>query len=245
MINTITGIEFASKKIAEVIISKELGDELHSKIQTKLDIYNVKRLKQGEFKSLTFKSKKINYKSFSMSDFKATTICPYNKVIYKKTRVYYPNELPFKFQAKITNEDIQNAINSEEFITFIKKNPVKINQITIMNIDTPQVTIKKDKIYFEVPINSILGDFKFKFHSSVAIQDNHLILKNISLNSKNKIIKNNTLSQITNEINPFKYQLNSFSGKYCKIYITNAKISDNIINTEGVFIINKNYNGEK
>ena len=54
-----------------------------------------------------------------------------------------------------------------------------------------------------------------------------------------------TSEQILEKVNPFQYDLGSLNGKYCKIFVTKAQISDNIIKAEGVFIINKNYDGDK
>ncbi len=231
LFNKLTGLNFASKKIAETIIEKELKDELNSKFKAQAEIFSIKRLKQGEFKSLTLQSSRI--RALFMSDFYAQTICPYNKIIYKKNRIYYPVDLPFKFKSKITNDDIKSVINSYEFQRELEKN-------SLFEIKTPSTIIKDNKIYFEIPIKTILGEFKIKFSALAEIENNKLVLKNININSKSNIINDNILSKLTDKINPIVYGINSINTKYCKIYLTNVKIIDNEIHAEGVFIINKN-----
>ena len=54
--NKISGLNFASKQIAQAIIQKEINDELDSKIVAELEIFSIKQLKKGEFKSLSLKS---------------------------------------------------------------------------------------------------------------------------------------------------------------------------------------------
>jgi len=238
MFNKITGISFTSKKIAEAIIEKEINEELESKIKADLEIFNVRRLKRGEFKSLTLQSKNIRYKAFSMSDFYAQTICPYNHIIYRKSRIYYPDDLPFKYKGSITNQDIQNTLNSKEFQNELKRLPANF-------VKTPNVTLKNNKIYFNIPIDTILGEIKINLHADIEVENNKIVLKNISSSSLKGLLNNNLIGQIIEKINPVNYEINALNTKYCKIFITKVKISDNIINTEGVFTIKKNYDGEK
>lgn len=236
-LNKVTGLNFASKQIAEIIIEKELKEELNSKINAKLEIFTIKRLKKGEFKSLILKSSKIQYKALFLSDFYAQTICPFNKIFYKKSRIYYPYDLSFKYKATITNEDIQNVINSPEF----QKELEKINVTKAIEIESPLVEIKNNKLFFTFPIKTFLGLIKFSFSSDIEVKNNKIMLKNISFNQKSNIINYDILSHVINNINPITYETESINSKYCKIYITNAKVTENAIKTEGIFIINKNY----
>ena len=68
-----------------------------------------------------------------------------------------------------------------------------------------------------------------------------IVLKDTTFSSNSNIINIDILGGIINQVNPVAFQINSINSKYCKIYITSAKIQGNIIKTEGIFIINKNY----
>ena len=60
VLNKLTGLNFASKKIAEIAIQKVLNDEFYkSNINADLDIFNISRLRNGEFAGLTLKSKNL------------------------------------------------------------------------------------------------------------------------------------------------------------------------------------------
>ncbi len=194
-------------------------------------------MNKGEFKSLKLNSKRIQYKAFSISDFEAKTKCGYNKIIYKNKRVYYPHELYFDYKAAITNEDIKHILNSQEFQNKLNSFPINVKGNTVLKIHTPEIEIKGGKIYYTIPVETLLLNFVINFNSELIVKNNTISLTNISPNS----IFGNITNVITDKINPFKYELGSLNGKYCKINITKAQISDNIINTEGIFIINKNY----
>ena len=242
--NKITGVNFFSKKIAEAIIEKELGQEFKSNFDVNLQIYTVDRLKKGEFKSIEIKAPILRYKALSMSDFYAETICSYNNVIYKKSRIYYPIDLPFKYKGKITNFDILSTINSKEFQKEIINNPLKLSGINLFQIKTPKVELKDNRVFFEIPVQTVFGSTKIKFNADIEVKNNKVVLKDITFNSKSNIISSNMLVPILNQINPIAYDT-SIDSKYCKLYITDAKIETNKILTNGIFIIKKNYEGNE
>lgn len=239
----VTGINFLTKKIVETAIEKELKDELNSKFNADLDIFTLKRLKNGEFKNLLLVSDNFRYKAMSISDFKAETICPYNQIIYKNKKVYYPNDLPFKFNANITNNDIKNIIKSKEFQKQIQRSAVKINGFTTLEVQEPIVTIKNGQLEFSIPIRTFLSNepFIINLNSNIEVANNKIMLKDTTFSANSNIISIDILGGIINQVNPVAFQINSIDSKYCKIYITSAKIQGNIIQTEGIFIINKNY----
>ena len=239
----VTGINFLTKKIIETAIEKELKDELNSKFNADLDIFTLKRLKNGEFKNLLLASDNFRYKAMSVSDFKAETICPYNQIVYKNKKVYYPNDLPFKFNANITNNDIKNIIKSKEFQKQIQRSAVKINGFTTLEVQEPIVTINNGQLEFSIPIRTFLSNepFIMNLKSNIEVANNKIMLKDTTFSTNSNIINIDILGGIINQVNPVAFQINSIDSRYCKIYITSAKIQGNIIKTEGIFIINKNY----
>lgn len=243
LLNRVTGANFASKKIAELVIQNELNDELNSNFKAKLDIFSIKLLKQGKFKGLTLKSDKIQYKAISISDFYAETICPYNQVIYKNKRLYYPQELPMKFQGSITNDDLKNIIASTEFQKELQKAQFDINGQKLFKIENPNVEIKNNQIYFKIPLKMLFASVNVKAFADIEAANNKIVLKNITFGSKSNIISDSMLIPLMSKINPISFETSAMNGKFCKIFIKKAEIIDDKINIDGIFIINKNYGG--
>ena len=236
--NNISGLNFLSKKFIEVIIQNELKKELNSEIKAKLDIYNIKSLKRGIFKSLTLTSQNLRYRALSLSNFNAETICEYNKVLYLNNKLKYPEDIPFKYSAQITNEDIQNIINSEEFQKELKR-----NEKDLFQVKTPVVEIKEGKIHFTIPIKTLLGSFRIKFKTSLKVENNKLVLTNNTFNTKSNIINDSMLKELLEDINPIEYLTSAINGKYYKLQIDKAETDSDRINIEGIFTINQNYGG--
>ncbi len=241
--NIYTGINLLSSKLIQTIIQNELSKELNSEITAQIEIFNVKRIKEGEFKKLTLKSNNLRYKLISLTDFYAQTICPYNKVIYKNKKLYYPYDLTFKYNAKITNQDITNIINSKEFQNKLKKLPISLNGINIFEIKSVNSELRDNKIHFIINIKTLLGSIKIKFSSDIEVENNKIVLKDITCHTKSNIISD-TAPEILNKINPISYQTDAINGKYCKINITEAKIKGDTIVLNGLFIINRNLKNE-
>ncbi len=237
--NNVSGISFFSKKIIEMIIENELKEELGSDFKAELKIFNLKKLKFGEFKALELKSNNIQYRALSLSDFSAKTICDYNKIIYINKKVKYPMPIPFKYSAKITNDDIKNIITSEEFQKELKRNESKP-----LYVKTPNVEIKSDKIYFIIPIKTFIGSFKIKLSCNIKVEDNKLVLTNTTFSSKSNIISESMINSLLEEINPMQYITSALNGKYYKVDIQKAQIVSDEIKIDGTFVINKNYGGD-
>ena len=232
----ISGIDFLSKKIIETLIQKELKEELNSDIKADLDIFNLKSLKQGEFKTLELTSKNIKYRALSLSDFKAKTACEYNKIAYINNKIKYTYAIPFKFNASITNEDIQNIINSEEFQKELKR-----NEKDLFQIKTPSIEIQEGQIRFTIPVKTLIGTIKIKHKTSLKVENNKLALTNTTIKTKSNIINDSMLNELIDLYNPMKYITSAINGKYYQIYIENAQTEADRINIEGIFTINKNY----
>lgn len=239
----ITGVNFLTKKIIELIIERELKDELESKFNADLELFNVSRLKKGEFKALALTSPSFRYRALSVSNFVAETVCSYNKIIYQNKKVYYPYDLPFKFTGKITNNDLKNTISSYEFQRTLEKSAIRINKFTSFRVLEPKIEIRNNKLNFEIPIKTFFSKepLYFNVSSDIAVDKNEIVLKDTTFSSKSNIINIDLLGGIVNKINPVAFQNTTINSKYCKLNITNAKIENNEIKVDGTFIINQNY----
>lgn len=244
ILNKLTGTNLALKKVTEIAVQKELKDELNSNFKVNIDIFSVKLLKQGKFKGLVLKSDNLKYKAISISDFYAETICPYNQVVYKNKRLYYPQVLPLKFKGSITNEDIQNIIASQEFQNELNKSDLELIGQNVFKINNPNVEIRNNKIYFRILVKTLFGTINIKTFADIEAENNKIVLKNITFGSKSNIISDSMLGSLLTLINPISYETSMINGKFCKIFIKKAEIVNDKINIDGIFIINKNYGGE-
>lgn len=247
LLNKITGMNFLSKKIVEYAIQRELKNELNFDVQADLDIFSIKRLKKGEFEGLFFKGENLKYKAFSFSNFKAQTICPYNKIIYQDKKIYYPHNLSFKFTGQITNQDLVNIVNSYEFQKALDKVTINILGVESFKVLTPKVELKRGYVFFEIPIKTLLSKkpMKITLYSNIEVRNNRIELKEITLGEGTNSSFDGIIRPILQIVNPFAYEVDSINGKYCNIYITKAKISGSILDADGVLTINKNYGGEE
>lgn len=245
VLNRITGLSFLSKKIVETAIQKEIKRETGFNIDASINLFSIKALKKGEFKELKLKGKNLHYESFSLAGFEAQTICPYNKVVLKDNKIYYPQDMYMKFKGEINNQDIQNVINSEEFKTAVSKVSLKVFGIKGASILPPKIEINQGFVFFDVPIQTLFlkKPIDIKMYSEIGVKNNKIELKNINVGDSTDSAFNDIIKPALNVINPFLYNVNSANNKYSKLSVTKAQISDNIINIEGIVTVKKNYGG--
>ena len=245
IINKVSGVSFLSRNIAESIIQKEINEELNSNVKAKLELFNVKRLRNGEFKALMLKTKNLKYRALSATDVTVSTICPYNKILYRNKKLYFPQDMNFKFDGIISNDDLKNVINSVEFQEELARNTLSFRGINGIKFGTPTVQISEGNLDFSIPVTTFIlkNPYNVKFRANIEVKNNKIVLRNITFGSKRNIMNSDLFAPVIQAINPLSYELSSINGKFCNLYLMNAKIVGNIIKVDGILKINKNYGG--
>ncbi len=241
--NLFKKINTVPKNIIEFAISKDLNKQFNGDFKVDLDLYSLKRLKNGEFKKLNVESPKAVYEGMSLSSFKAGSLCEYNRVVYKNHRAYYPNPLPMAFNAEITNKDLEYIVKSQEFKEKVLDKGITINGKKIFQLLEPKITIKNSKVNLKMPVKTIFSKkvLNINLKADIEVADNNILLKDISFSKNSNIIVMDIVDYFKK--NPIAITNSALDSKFCKIYISQAKITGNAIKAEGIFIINKDYGG--
>ncbi len=242
ILDKITGRNFIKKEIYERYIEFRLKKTFNGKIHARLRSFNYNALSNGEFKELIIEAKNISYKFFHAQNITAKTLCNYNKVQINNNKITYVQNIPFEYNAIITNENISNIINSNEFQKEINENKILLNNKEIFKILSPTVQIKNSQLFFDIPIKILFikKPINIKFFTDIEIQNDEILLKNIIFSKNSNIIDNNLLIMIGNELNPIKFALKAFDLKKYTLTVENAQINGDKININGKFVVNKN-----
>ena len=246
VVNKISPFGFIAKAIVEKTIEFELKKEFDSKFKADLTVESFNKLKNGEFKSLILKSNNVKYDALSVTDFTANTKQIKNKIIYKNKRVYFPIEIPFDFNGVITNDDINFALNSARFKKQLEKASVKVSGKKLFSFDIPKIELKDNLMYCTLPVKSLLfkNSLNLNFNADVEVENNKILLKNITFTQKSNIINSEVLVSLLANSNPISFELTKTNSKYCKIDLSKAKIIGDKIDLSGTFTLNKNYSEE-
>ena len=243
VINKISPFKFLAKFIVEKAIEIELKKEFNSKFSANLGIESFDKLRNGEFKSLVIKSENVQYDALSVTNFVANSSKVKNKIVYKENKVYFPFEIPFDFKGIITNQDINFALNSARFKKQLDKATVKVSGKKLFAFEIPTIELKDNLMYCTLPVKSLLfkNSINLNFSADVEVEENKIILKNITFLQKSNIINSNIFVSLLSNSNPISFELTKNSGKFCKVDMSKAKIVGDKIDLSGTFTINKNY----
>ena len=215
---SISGFNAISRNIIESQIQKAVKKETNSKFNIKINNFFGSNVLKGEFKSLKAVSKKYTHNNLYLSDVNVETVCPYNHISYEDEKLLFDENMVLKYSAKITQEDLNEMINSSEYKNILDKiNNDKIVS-SLVKVQNYNVEIKEDKLLFKYDIlplpkydiiglsKGIIKPISFTFGANLKVVDGKIEVCDFALNSKNT--NYGAFLPIINKLNPTSWKMN-------------------------------------
>lgn len=243
-LHTITGINFLSRKSVEKVIRSNLEKETGSDFKVDLSMFSATDLKSGKFKSLKVNSDEANIGGLFVHNLSASTQCGYNRIVFKKDAapLVYEDFL-VDFSAKITNDDLQKTLSSENYQKYLKSINLGVGKFKVLQVDKPTLQIVNNKLRysFRVTANALLSELSQDVvcDMDLAVNDGQLNLANIKINNKG-FMASDAIYKLVNRINPFKIDLEKSLNIPSHVNIQHVSFKDNAILLSGVFVAPKN-----
>ena len=240
-----SGMNFITKHFLEKLLTKILKNEFNTNFKVEIKEFDNSNLFTGKFQSLGAWGQNASRKGIYFSSMNANTVCGFNHVKYENNELYFLENMVVKYSARITQEDLKRTLDSNEYLSAIKKTKLKIQNNTIAEISDVDVSIKNNKINIksEFLIPAVFGTIpqSFEFSSGLTVEDGRINFSNIDMNNPifNLIIQNST--QLLNTLNPFTYKVQTKEKYDIILNVDNVKIENNEIFTNGTVVILKNY----
>lgn len=242
-ISNVTGINFTMTKLAELQMQHILKKELNSNFNVELYSFGGKNLIDGKFKKLTISSKKIKSDDVNLRDFYGETLCGYNRVVFKDDSIYFAENFLFGFKGKMTNEDFQHTILSDEYKKAINNFQHNILGTSFFKLSDPVVEIKNNRIYMSV--NVTFSNFistktiTLKTNYALELKNGKIVITDIQYSDAFGISKN-AMYTLLNILNPFKMRIALDENNTMTIFMRDFKIENNEINFAGIILLPKN-----
>ena len=242
--SNITGTNFLVTKAAEIAIQNSLKKELTSKFNVQLKAFGGKSFIDGQFRSISLESKRINSSDINATNFSAKSICEYNQIKLVKDEVYFLENFLMDFSTKITDDDLKKTIASPVYRKMVRDMNLSIGPVTLFKLYDPTVEIKNNRLHMSAKTD-IVGLLKtntqiLKMDAGLAVVDEKIVFSNIGFYDKN--ISLSSILPIVNRMNPFVNKVKINSSDYATIKIKNVKIENNAIVADGLVVIPKSLN---
>lgn len=227
-IGKLSGYDFFSVKAYELYFEKYIKKNYNSDVKLQIKVKNINALKNGEFKEVRVKADKLNINNFTVSEFKAKTLCPYNKISQTDNKILFPYSIPVEYSAVITNEDFQSIIKSQK---------VSESFGMVKNTDW---RIENSKIRIIIEYNALFTTVKLNLSTGLKLKNGKIFFDSVEGINTPFNIDVNKISSILNIYNPLteivKISANTFGYlTYDDIVIKNDKIY-----VKGMFLIPQN-----
>lgn len=247
-VNTVTGANFIGRKTVEKIIKSNLKKSLNADFDIKLTPFNTTDLVAGKFQSLTFSTKEVNLGGVYVHDFQGQTQCGYNRIVFQKDqppKIY--EDFLVDFSARITNNDLQNTMQLEDFQKYIGGLNLRIGKFSMLKVENPKLSIIDDKLRYNFRLMApvILADFSqdISCDMGLTVRNGKLAFSSIRINNKVGLPPE-IIAKMVNRINPFKINLEKALKISSYLDIDSVKIVKNEIFLNGTFIAPKNVTKE-
>ncbi len=236
-VSNITGQNFLAEKIGESLTKKAIKKNIVSgKVKVNLNSYSARDLKAGRFKSLEITGSDLDVEGIYISYLNAKTLCDFNYIPHDKNNNYIVKEdIPVAFKAEITEEDLNNTMNSSEYKRLIND----INSIggtfNLFEITSTTVNLKNGKMYYIVKyaMPFMRKSKEVVISADINVENGKIVLNNAIFESKHRPTDIDSFSSVLNYINPLDFSAKILENKDAKFNIENVKIADKKITIDG------------
>ncbi|MBP3925321.1 hypothetical protein J6E39_08820 [bacterium] len=237
--STVSGSNFASQKVAQTIVKKEIKKNSEtSDLKVKVKSFSGKDLKEGRFKSMSVSGKDVSIGDVYISELNAHTICDFNYIApnpKNSKEVIFKENFPVDFTAKFSQDDINKMISSKDYQKVVADLNAIGKDSGLFRISSTYVRIKNNRflyvIKFSIPFVKkyqevvISSDLKVK-NGEIAFTDTKILNSNFNMDVSK-------MAKILNYINPLDYSLDIIDNKDTKLNIQNVSIENDMVVLKG------------
>ncbi len=242
-ISNITGMNFFSEKIANIILTRQIKKDSEGKYKVNLQSYNLSALKSGKFKSLEITGENTVTDGIYASFIHLKTICDYNyiEVNNKLKTTTFKENFGMAYAVTFTEDDLNNTMNNSVYGEMIRKVNSIGNTYKLFNIVSSSAKITGNKLFYimniSVPLLNIKKDIIVQ--TDMKVRNGEIILDDANVVTENFKFDVNKLAMIINYLNPLEFSMNLFDNKYADMQVKEININNNKVNVNGIITIDK------
>ena len=238
----VTGLTFLSEKIAQLIIKKELKKATKERFRVEIKSYSPLDLLNGRFKSLKISGRNLEIEGAYINYLEAKTLCDFNYIQIYKNSIKFKENMLLTYAVEISNSDLQKTIKSTGYLDMLNKIKLSSMGITFFKLDSADVQIKNNKLYFTVNVTTPLSakPIPICVRSDIKVEEGNIVLTKIDLVNVYTVLDISKITYLLNALNPLTFSIDILNNKDAKMKVQTVDIKDNRIYIKGIIFIPKN-----
>ena len=241
----VTGMTFLTEKIAQSIIKGQLKKATKEKFRVEMKSYSANDLLHGRFKSLKFSGKNLEIEGVYLTSLKVKTLCDFNYVELDKNSIKFKENMLMGFDLEISNTDLKKTIQSTGYLDKLNKVSLSGMGITFFKLDSADVQIKNNKLYFTIKVTSPMSarPIPIMVRSDLKIEEGKIVMTKLDFVNLLTVVDLSKLTYLLNALNPLTFSTDILNNKNSKMSIQDVNIiGDRIFIKGNVFIPKNSYN---
>lgn len=238
----ITGMTFLAEKIAQCIIRGQLKKATKEKFKVEMKSYSANDLLYGRFKSLKISGKNLEIDGVYLTSLEARTLCDFNYVELDKNSIKFKENMVMGFSTEISNPDLKKTIQSGGYLDMINKVNLSCFGITFFKLDSADVQVKNNKLYFTIKVTSPMSEkpLNIAIRSDLKVEEGRIVVTKIDFMNLYTVIDLSKITYLLNAINPLTLSIDVLNNKNSKMSVQDINIIDDKIVIKGSIFIPKN-----
>ena len=229
-------LNFIQVKLLEKTISTQVKKEFKGSVNTKINSYGAKALRNGVFKSAELELNNCLIEGISISRIQLKTTSIENKLdISDLKNIKLLSNIDAEFYTTLSNEDLKSILAS----SFYKKEIAKINtEISpLASINIGDIYCRDDRLFIKMEANTIGIKMNTTCSSKINVEGNNILLKDIKFNKKNNSILSTNIKKDLEGLNPIKTTIEALDNSNFDIKPTSINIINDKIEISGIIKI--------
>ena len=224
-----------AEAIVEHSIKKAIKKEARGKYRVKFRGYTLSSMKKGIFKYLEIRGKHIVAENIHIPYCELKTVTDYNWIAYDEDPVVFKSDVTFNVVAHLSEETINDALQTEEYLKVIRK----INKLAfpLFTLNKVTVKIKNNKVhlimFYNIPLKPNQKERTFMVSSGFRAENGKIRTYGIGFDNAYGNLPLNKVTNLINLINPLEFTTNLLDNNSTKSVIESLKIEDDIVKING------------
>ena len=243
MFSNATGANFLLENAVKRVLEKELLKYTNQQFYATPELFGIKELAEGKFKSLTITGSNIIIEGVHASYAKIQTLCGFNQLDLNSKPIKPKENMVIGVWAEFTADDLRKTIEYKNYSHEFSKIDLSEVNISAFSVYSQTIAIEDNKLYFTINAkpSGPLRSMDIAVESDIKVQNGQVLKSRFNFVNLYTGFDLTQLSKLFSSLNNLNFTADIFNNKtkQAEIQIMDLAIVNNKLTVFGIVFIPK------